>query len=319
MLKQPILQARPSGFTLVELLIVMTIILILVSVSVPAVNTARAKAKDTEVKSGVNLVQKALEQYAVDHSGFYPGAQWLQDSSGQYHVGPGIIGALPTYFDSRPQQDFLVAKDAADPRQPYLPDGTPNPTTLDALVTNNYLTDYPANPFIRASGSAKSQMSNLLLFNPILGVSTPDPTNPNTMDWNRYTNNDTGSMRQEYSDLARGHFTYVPLNPVNLTGIDFAGQWNALQPAQLSDFYREAKGLSEKFYSTSAMGFDFDKSLDVDPMERVLTDVTNGGILYREQTDSAGAVGDFGATGLFGGPSIDSAFKGATIMIISGS
>ena len=81
-----------QGFTLVELLVVMGIILILVSIAIPAINQARNKAKDTEVKSGCNQIQAALEQYAVTHSSFYPGAHWVQDSNGEFEVGPGVIG-----------------------------------------------------------------------------------------------------------------------------------------------------------------------------------------------------------------------------------
>nr|MDQ3023000.1 type II secretion system GspH family protein [bacterium] len=282
MLIKPCLRSAQRGFTLVELLIVMSIILILVAAAVPAVNTARAKAKDTEVKASCNTIQKALEQYAVDHSGFYPGAHWLQYTTGMYHVGPGVVGGTPTFYSGRPQQDFSVPTDASDARMPYLPDGTPNPDVLDELTVGSYLSEYPPNPFIRTGGGARSQMTNLFLFRPIIGSGPPDPANATSLDWNKLTTPTTDSARVEYDSLQRGHFSYIPLNPVNLAGADFVAEWNTLPPIELAEYYKrcrgymlvgwghsriddtQAKGISSKFWSTSAPGFDFDKSLDVD-------------------------------------------------------
>ena len=165
-----------KGFTLVELLVVMGIILILVSIGIPAVNIARNKAKDMQVKSGCNQIQTALEQYAVTHGGNYPGANWVQDTAGNFEVGPGVIGALPTYENATtPRKDFTVPRDDSQSRglsglngEPvYFADGSPNPNQLDALVLEGYITEYPPNPFLATSGGIKSQMSNLFLFNPI--------------------------------------------------------------------------------------------------------------------------------------------------------
>ena len=242
MLMQPCTRSSRPGFTLVELLIVMSIILILVAAAVPAVNTARNKAKDTEVKSGCNLVQKALEQYAVDHSGFYPGAQWITDTSNTLHVGPGVVGGTATFFSGKPQQDFSVPKDKTESRQPYFADDTPNPQVLDALVVNGYIDDYPANPFLRAAGGAKCQMTNLFLFNPVIGGTPPNPGDTTTLDWDKLTTASTDGLREGYDDLMRGHFSYIPLNPVNLTGQDFVANWNSMTPAQLSEYYKRCRG-----------------------------------------------------------------------------
>jgi prepilin-type N-terminal cleavage/methylation domain-containing protein len=336
MLMQPCLRSSRRGFTLVELLIVMSIILILVAAAVPAINTARAKAKDTEVKSGCNTIQKSLEQYAVDHEGFYPGAQWLQDSTGAYHVGPGIVGATCTYFSGKPQQDFSVPHDQADSRQPYMADGTPNPDVLDALVTNSYLDDYPSNPFIRVTGSAKAQMTNLFLFRPVIGQGPPDPADPSTLDWDKLTTPTTEGLRHEYDTLMRGHFSYIPLNPANLTGADFVADWNTLPPAQLAEYYRrcrgymlvgwghnriddtQAKGISEKYWSSSAGGFDFDKSLDCDGIEKIFSQASDP-LITPEMQDSSGSAGAYGGTLMSGAKNIDPAFYGATFIYISGS
>jgi len=339
-----------KGFTLVELLVVMGIILILVSIGIPAVNVARNKAKEMQVKAGCNEIQKALEAYAVSHGGTYPGANWVEDSAGNFAVGPGLIGGLPTYLDpATPRKDFYVPQDNSQARglsglngEPvYFPDGTPNPNQLDALVLEGFLTSYPPNPFLATSGGLKAQMSNLFLFNPILGTSTPTPANPDTLDWNRYTRTD--SMRQSYVDYGRGHFTYIPLNPVNNTGIDYVGRWddNSLSDAERSDYYKRcrgyilvgwgasrmddtlAKGLSMQYWDPSLDGgngaYDFDLTLSDDQMERVLSNTTASGILQSEMTDSDGSFGSFGQVLPNGAPSIDEAFFGAVFLKITGS
>jgi prepilin-type N-terminal cleavage/methylation domain-containing protein len=328
---------RP-GFTLIELLVVIGIILVLVSIAVPVANSARQKAKDTEVKAGCNTIQKALEQYGTDHAGQYPGAHWVQDSNGQYLVGPGLVGGTPTYSAGVPNNDFYTPKDPADPRAPFLPDGTPDPQVLDSLAVGDYLEDYPANPFLRASDGVKSQMSNLFLFNPILGTSPPSPGNPDTLDWDRYTAPGE-SMRSDYLDVGRGHFSYIPLNPVNNTGFDFINEWTSgnLTDAQLSEYYRgcrgyilagwghdrledsNAKGISMKYWDSGLGGFDFDKNLAMDQLERIFSIPPPGGIVATEMEDSSGAQGAFGGALPNGGFDFDQAFFGATFLTISGS
>ncbi|GEM_PF-1360751 len=339
------------GFTLVELLVVMGIILILVSIAIPAANIARNKARDTEVKAGCNQIQAALEQFAVTHTGFYPGAHWVEDTSGNFEVGPGVIGGLPTYdAGGDAHKDFYVARDSGDARgpnseSPYYADGTPNPNVLDALVVEGYLPDYPANPFLKTTDAGKAQMGNLFLFDPILGDTTPVVGRYDTLDWNRYTNvipsDDASSasittMRKTYLDFGRGHFSYIPLNPVNNTGFDYVALWTdpALTDADRSGYYKhcrgyilagwgysrlndaQAKGLSEKYWNGTLGAFDFDNSLIADPLEQV---ISAGTLIEPEMRDRANSSGAFGGTLLGGGVDIDQAFYGATFLKITGS
>lgn len=331
-----------NGFTMVELLVVMGIILVLMAIALPAVNAARNKAKNTEVKAGCNTIQKALEQFAVDNGGGYPGAHYVT-SSGTLFGGPGVIGGLPTYDGPSPRKDFYVAKQAGDLRgpgnaSPELAPSVPNPNVIDALVAGGYLTDYPANPFLRASSGVKSQMSNLMLFNP--GTATfPVSANSSTVDWNRYTGAGQ-SMRREYDEVGRGHFTYIPLNPINNTSTNFEANWTALQaPAQSnirSQFYKrcrgyllvgwgssraddsEAKGLSEKFWRSDLNGFDIDADGKLDLIERMFSNET-AAWLTPEVLDSSGSAGAFNAASIVAGRDIDQLFNGATFVKIAGS
>src|SRR5262245_11378914 len=63
-----------SGFTLVELLVVMLIIGLLAAIAIPSFFNQRDKANDAEAKSTVNTAQTAIETYATSNDGVYTGA-----------------------------------------------------------------------------------------------------------------------------------------------------------------------------------------------------------------------------------------------------
>lgn len=60
-----------SGFTLVELLIVIVVIAILAVITIVAYNGVQAKARDSSRTSAVKSIQKALEAYRTEY-GSYP-------------------------------------------------------------------------------------------------------------------------------------------------------------------------------------------------------------------------------------------------------
>ena len=68
------LQESKSGFTLVEILLVITILAILGIVTIIATNPARhiAKSRDSERTANVNSILIALHRYTVDHNGNFP-------------------------------------------------------------------------------------------------------------------------------------------------------------------------------------------------------------------------------------------------------
>ena len=63
-----------SGFTLVELLVVMLILGILAAIAIPAFFSQRDKGYDSDAKANARTVQTALETYAMDNGGRYTGA-----------------------------------------------------------------------------------------------------------------------------------------------------------------------------------------------------------------------------------------------------
>jgi type II secretion system protein G len=64
---------RESGFTLVELLVVMLILGLLAAIAIPSFFNQRDKAKDADAKAGVRTAQTAVETYATDNGGLYAG------------------------------------------------------------------------------------------------------------------------------------------------------------------------------------------------------------------------------------------------------
>ncbi len=63
-----------SGFSLVELLVVMLILGILAAIAIPAFFNQKQKANDAQAKAYVHAAQLAMETYATDNGSAYNGA-----------------------------------------------------------------------------------------------------------------------------------------------------------------------------------------------------------------------------------------------------
>lgn len=63
---------RYNGFTLIELMVVISIISLLVSILLPALSTARRQAKSIQCASQVKQIGVAMHLYLHDYDGYFP-------------------------------------------------------------------------------------------------------------------------------------------------------------------------------------------------------------------------------------------------------
>ncbi|MBW7955946.1 prepilin-type N-terminal cleavage/methylation domain-containing protein [Patescibacteria group bacterium] len=61
-----------SGFTLIELMVVVAIIGVLMAAGIIAFSNAQVTARDAKRKADIDAISKAFEQYYADHNGLYP-------------------------------------------------------------------------------------------------------------------------------------------------------------------------------------------------------------------------------------------------------
>ena len=71
-MKKDLFQSQQNEFTLIELLIVIAIIAILAGMLLPALNSARNKARAIACKSNLSQLGKGIIMYMDDHNGLLP-------------------------------------------------------------------------------------------------------------------------------------------------------------------------------------------------------------------------------------------------------
>lgn len=107
-------QKRRRGFTLIELMIVISIILILVSVALPAYNQSIVRARESVLKQNLFTLRSVISQYTLDKQ---KAPQSLEDlvSGGylkQLPVDP-MTGKNDTWVADQ-QQDTMMSIDEQD-------------------------------------------------------------------------------------------------------------------------------------------------------------------------------------------------------------
>ena len=100
-----------SGFTLVELLVVMLILGLLAAIAIPAFFNQREKAKDSDAKAAAKTMQTAMETYSTDNDGSYLAAtlaKLVLIEPAINDAPQGTAGATPPTVTGLADKTFIV-------------------------------------------------------------------------------------------------------------------------------------------------------------------------------------------------------------------
>ena len=61
------------GFSIIELVVCVSILSLILAILLPQYVRASSSAREEEVTANIHTIQSALERYATDHEGHYPG------------------------------------------------------------------------------------------------------------------------------------------------------------------------------------------------------------------------------------------------------
>ena len=130
---------KQSGFTLIELMVVVMIIAILVGIAIPAFLGARKRAQDTAVKSNLRNALSTAQTIFTDNQAYLPAADVVGP--------PAVKGMVSTLADEEPSLTFQ--------------DGSTKSTTakmisLNTAANTGVATD-PLDQIILASWSASGK------------------------------------------------------------------------------------------------------------------------------------------------------------------
>ncbi|MEM7163939.1 MAG: DUF1559 domain-containing protein [Planctomycetota bacterium] len=122
-------QRAPLGFTLVELLVAISIVAVLTALALPAMRGALERADRAVCLSNLRQLGQAFSEYVADH-GHFPAAELaVRDEAGKvvarkrwYHAIAPYLGAPPAAWNSAQGRPGLVLPSADDRDQSVFPD-----------------------------------------------------------------------------------------------------------------------------------------------------------------------------------------------------
>ncbi|RYD49019.1 MAG: type II secretion system protein [Verrucomicrobiaceae bacterium] len=135
-----------SGFTLVEILVVISIIGALAAVSFVAVRSFRGSARMTACASNMRQIGVAMQLYADDHQGSYP------DTSHTATPDTAWIYQLESYLGKFDQIRICPADPSAELRRK---------NKASSYILNSYVFQTPLDAFGEPMGTARNKLSML--------------------------------------------------------------------------------------------------------------------------------------------------------------
>lgn len=118
-----------KGFTLIEVLVVVSIIALLSSIVITSTNVARAKARDTKKIAESNSVKTAIASYTID-----------RNRAPDNYV---CTGSCQKVGGNVAQRSTLEVEDTGNPLDPQTESGKAYRATMNDLVTGGYLASVP--------------------------------------------------------------------------------------------------------------------------------------------------------------------------------
>ena len=103
-----------SGFTIVELLIVIVVIAILAAISIVAFTGVQQRARDAERKQDIAAAQKALQLYFVDHAAYPKQGGVAPDSMQSFDFINGGVIQLTSAQATAPGRPDTIRVSGAD-------------------------------------------------------------------------------------------------------------------------------------------------------------------------------------------------------------
>ena len=177
---------RKRSFTLIELLVVIAIIAILAGMLLPALNSAREKARGTKCLNNYSTFMKAVNMYAPDWKEYYPCENKSANTDGTERC------LLGTSSKTRIIADYMGAKRG----------------TLIGLIYRQYSPANPRSPYACPSEWQDNTFSvgfNTHVFRP-WGTSATKYFTPKLSEFRRP--NRTMTFMESTTNCSKGHLTY---------------------------------------------------------------------------------------------------------------
>lgn len=123
-----VLPRRRHGFTLVELLVVIGIVVLLISLLLPALAKAREFSQMTACASNLHQIGLSVNMYANEQKGSFP-PLWTGDDNSNKFIAPGVWGCLENYGIEH-SSTARVCPTSAAYNSPPVPFAGADPTAL---------------------------------------------------------------------------------------------------------------------------------------------------------------------------------------------
>lgn len=112
--RKPKAKHHPTGFTLIELMIVILVIAILVALLIPAVQSARTKARVAQVRTEISSLEGAVARFKTDFLIDPPSSLVLYESAADWVSNatvPAVVQSRSLIRQMWPQFDFTINRD----------------------------------------------------------------------------------------------------------------------------------------------------------------------------------------------------------------